>query len=107
MFAPRDPLGMVLHEMVTGEIPYEGLGGRAGLPDFRVELERALRPASDFIPGRRRWPIRALIAIDDFLSVSLALNPDDRFATRSVWLDAADVLHDQFRPRRRLGPLGR
>ena len=49
-------LSVVAYEMLTLEIPFDGLGGQAGLPNLVAEAEKSYRPPSGFVPRADRLP---------------------------------------------------
>ena len=86
-------LSVVGYEMLTLEIPFDGAGGRAGLPDLAKSFAGTFIPPSRLIAKPERLPEQSLQLLDELFVTSLALHPDDRFATRSQWLGAWDDLH--------------
>lgn len=86
-------LSVVAYEMLTLEIPYDGAGGRAGLPSVAGEFAETFVPLSRLIAEPNRLPQHSLALLDELFRISLALHPDGRFATRTEWLGAWDGLH--------------
>ncbi|TWU62646.1 Serine/threonine-protein kinase PknB [Crateriforma conspicua] len=81
-------LGVVLYEILTDKIPYDGYGGKIGtLPD-PVKSGSRLIPPSEISPEREKIPMRIWRPIDDLIAQSLAVDSDERFATSCEWLDA-------------------
>lgn len=80
-------LGVVLYEMLTDKIPYDGHGGKVGMLPDSVQSGSRLVPASDISPERDKLPKRIWRPIDELLNRSLAIKPDDRFETSGQWLD--------------------
>ncbi len=91
--ADQFSLSVVAYEMLTLEIPFDGTGGRAGLPDLARSLADTFIPPSRLIAEPHRLPEQALQLLDELFHGSLSLHPDGRFATRSQWLGAWDGLH--------------
>lgn len=85
---------VVAYELLTLDIPFDGLGGRAGLPTMRDLGQTLYLPPTRLMPEAARLPQASLGHIDDCLRVGLALQPDHRFGTRSEWLKAWDTAHD-------------
>jgi len=87
-------LGVVAYELLSLEIPYDGLGG--AVAENAGDIPYA---SADFAGGAatRTAPKRARELLDALLKTSLAVTPDRRFATRSEWLDAWDALHTACR----------
>ena len=100
-------LGVLGYELLTLDVPYDGVGGRAGLPNLRAAFAGKYRPPSSLIADRHRIPHAAVAALDRFFARCLALDPDARFENRTACLAAADSLAQEFRPGPRLGSVGR
>lgn len=81
-------LGVVLYEILTDRIPYDGHGGKVGMLPDPVKSGLQLVPASKISPEREKLPKRIWRPIDELLSRSLAICVDDRFETSSQWLDS-------------------
>lgn len=100
-------LGVLGYELLTLEIPFDGVGGRAGLPKLRDAFAGKYRPPSALSADRGRIPRAAAAGLDRFIARCLALDPIARFDNRTGCLAAVDALAQDFRPGPRLGPLGR
>ena len=100
-------LGVLGYELLTLEIPFDGIGGRAGLPHLRDAFAGKYRPPSQMIPDRDQIPREAVAALDRFFARCLALDPDGRFDNRTACLAAVDELAREYRPGSRLGSFGR
>ncbi|MBX3401601.1 MAG: hypothetical protein KF873_22960, partial [Gemmataceae bacterium] len=100
-------LGVLGYELLTLEIPFDGVGGRAGLPHLRESFAGKYRPPSNVIPDRDRIPWAAVAALDRFFARCLALDPNARFDNRTACLAAVDELAREYRPGSRLGSFGR
>lgn len=99
-------LGVLGYELLTLDIPYDGVGGRADLPNLRDAFAGKYRPPSARMPDRGRIPLAAVAALDQFFARCLALDPDERFDNRTACLAAVDGLAHEFRPGSRLGSFG-
>ena len=95
-------LATVAYELLNLELPYDGLGGRAvtiaGTRTSHFEL---------VLPSKHpsfRWKTtkRARRLTDAIFVNSLAIDPDQRFGTRSDWLSAWDTLHRELQKGTRL-----
>lgn len=96
-------LGVVAYELLSLEIPFEGLGGQAGLSPVACRTGGIYRPVSELLRGpSKNLPAAARKSLDDALQKSLALTPDDRFLTTRAWRNAWDRVYDQLRPGGRL-----
>lgn len=91
--ADQFSLSVVAYEMLTLQIPYDGAGGRAGLPSMARCMAESFVPPSRLVAAPNRLPEKALNILDELFGVSLSLHPDGRFATRTEWLGAWDRLH--------------
>ena len=100
-------LSVVLFELLTLDIPYDGAGGQAGLPENRDEFSGKYQPPSKFITDGHLLPAGCIPTLDRILAQGLALDPKSRFSDRNNWLRAMDELHFQFREGTRLGFFGR
>ena len=100
-------LSVVLFELLTLDIPYDGAGGQAGLPENRVEFSRKYQPPSRFITDGHLLPAGCVPLLDKILERGLALDPNARFSDRSDWLRAMDDMLYRFREGTRLGFFGR
>jgi serine/threonine protein kinase len=103
--ADQFAVSVVGYELFTGELPYEGLGGKAGLPGFKEACHGTLTPASRGTKDRGRMSSDIWKRIDDVLTTGLSLDPDQRFATRQPWLAAIDDIHARLRLKPELGPV--
>lgn len=87
-------MGVVLFEMLTGGLPYEGYGGNAGHPGFESVREN-YRPPSQLLGSDCQVPRKILKLLDEVVTKSLAVDPSCRYgstkmfaqALGNVWLD--------------------
>ena len=84
--------GVVLYEMLTMELPYCGLGGKAGLDEDRVALEKDHRPPSDLVAAAEKIPRAILNQVDEIVGRLLQLDANRRFGTTSDFCQAMDAL---------------
>ena len=97
--APQDfrsdifSLSVAAYELLTLEVPFDGLGGLAGLPNMSGHARTSYRSASEFLRQSDRLPREAVERLDRCLATGLALHPDERFGTSSDWLAAWDEVH--------------
>ena len=83
---------LILYQLLTGEIPYSGLGGQAGRPGYESEFCEGNPPVSAQSQAVRQLPSEFQRALDGLLARGLALAPEHRFQTTSAWLDAIEHL---------------
>ncbi len=96
-------LSVVFFELLTLDIPYDGAGGQAGLPENRAEFAEKHQPPSKFITDGHLLPAGCVSMLDKILERGLALDRNARFSDRSDWLRAMDELLYQLRDGTRLG----
>ncbi|MDZ4848523.1 MAG: protein kinase [Pirellulaceae bacterium] len=89
--------GVVLYEMLTLERPYKGLGGKAGLPEFRSDIEREYEPPSTKIDRSVSIPKKLLTELDLVVGRLLKLDSQNRFSTPNEFVKAMDRLVEHFR----------
>lgn len=90
-------LSVVWYEMLTLQIPYDGLGGRAGLAEYRPTFEAKLVPPSKLMANHDAYPIAIRERIDAAVCRGLALDADGRFPDRRSWLDELDGIRTALR----------
>jgi serine/threonine-protein kinase len=100
-------LSVVWYELLTGQVPYDGAGGKAGLEDMRAALANTLIPPSRILRRNGNVPQGLWKAMDGAVCRGLALTPNERFPQRRAWLDAFDEIHVEFRQRQKLGGINR
>lgn len=88
---------VVAYEMLTGKLPYGGIGGKAGWPDFRSGYEPLYKSPSTLCPLGHAVPRRIWNLIDEVVACGLALDPKKRFQGRSEWIDAVDDIQCEMR----------
>ncbi len=93
----------VCYEMLTATIPYDGLGGNAGLPEHRDEMESTLVPPSELSPDARRLAKAHWQRIDRLVCRGLALDADNRQSTADEWLNEWNETHSQIQQKPRRG----
>ena len=81
---------VVYFQMLTGRIPYDQIGGMAGVDGPRSDLP--FEPPSRIAPRADRTPRRIWKQIDEINRRGLQLEPLNRYANQSEWLDAIDEL---------------
>lgn len=87
----------VFYEMLTGQLPYDQMGGRAGLPRHREDFASAYQPPSDLVSSGGGVPRTAWEPIDRLCHTGLRLDPQGRFSGSRVWRDNADAAWDAVR----------
>jgi serine/threonine protein kinase len=84
---------VLFYELLTQQLPYDGLGGKAGRPEFATLAQHGLLLPSR-LPGRcQNLPRSLRDRIDRLCRIGLALDPNDRYAGGPEWLnDLFDVM---------------
>jgi serine/threonine-protein kinase len=98
-------LSVIAYEMLTLVLPYDGLGGQAGMPQWAAKTSSFYRDPSEIIPSPDRLPKQAVHLLDACVGRGLKLHPDQRFATSGEWRAAWDELHQSLQKGSRLSPL--
>lgn len=89
-------VGVIFYEMLTLTLPYQ-MGGKAGRREFAVQMAGKFTPPSRSNPAIQSLPKSVWQGIDRVAVKSLALNPDDRYATSQAWLDDLDAVDCEIR----------
>ena len=87
----------LFYELLTQEIPYEGLGGKAGRQEYRQQATQALIPPSAMSPACRQLPQSLQQHLDNVVLRGLALEPGARFPDRHAWLQELFETQARFR----------
>ena len=103
VLADQFSAAVLFYELVSGQLPYEGLGGRAGWLTYRDAFADKLVPPSELCQGDSTLPRAGWKLIDNATARSLSFAPEDRFPTTNAWRDAVDEVtrhlnHAQSRP---------
>ncbi len=98
-------LSVVAYELLTLEIPYDGLGGRAGTVECASHSQQIYTPPSKNLHRARHVPRHSIQLLDGYFESTLGLRPDDRYPTRDKWLSAVDELFASTKRRSRLSSL--
>lgn len=94
--ADQFSVSVVLYELLTLALPYDGLGGKAGRPEFASRMRDKLVPPSEVSPDRGKLPRHIWNSIDRLLHTGLQFEPDGRYPTPSAWLDEIDAVHAEI-----------
>lgn len=76
----------VFYLMLAGELPYAGLGGKAGHPQFRNAFESKCERPSDQCRDRASMPVDFWRRVDELVLKGLAFDPNQRFGDSRSWL---------------------
>lgn len=97
--ADQFSVSVLLYEMLTMEVPYGGLGGKAGRPEFVNGTGDALIPPSRVSPACGKLPQSLRDPLDRVVLRGLALRPEDRYPDRHLWLKDLSEVSARFRLR--------
>ena len=87
-------LAAVCYELLTLQVPYDGLGGRAGAAQCRLEGGSLYVPPSALSREASRLDRLIWKSIDTLLERALQLDPQRRFLSSPEWLAAWDSVND-------------
>ena len=84
---------VLFYELLTLDLPYQGLGGKAGMNDFHeTSLRNAFEPPSRKSPDRFRLPRSVWKRIDRVVERGMAIRPDARYPNAKAWLRDIDAI---------------
>jgi serine/threonine protein kinase len=84
---------MIYYEMLTNIMPYDPIGGGAGVAVAGRVPDNSLKPPSRVAPASSKTPRRLWKQIDRIALLGLDFYPDRRFQTTTDWRKALDRLH--------------
>ncbi len=90
-------VSVMLYQLLTGVIPYHGLGGQAGLKRFRGRFENEPTPPSQTSQAMNRLPKLLTRELDRVVLKGMRLKAESRYPTTSAWLDAIETLFLKFK----------
>lgn len=98
--ADQFSIAVILFRMLTGQLPYEQMGGKAGHAENRQEFEGTLELVSALSPQIRQLPDDLPLQIDELLKRALSLDPSRRFGTMRSFANALDRIFKQIESKR-------
>ncbi len=98
-------VSVLLFELLTQQLPYGGLGGKAGRPEFVTRAANTLVAPSKISPGCKKLPRSLRDRLDALVLRGLSLNPDDRYPDHCTWLNDWQELSARFRITPELPPI--
>lgn len=92
------------YQLLTGDVPYDKMGGKAGHPEFRDEFAETYVPPSQCCRDRRPLPPKVWTKIDRVITKGLSFDSKARYETDELWLDDLDDIDTDLnrRPRENL-----
>lgn len=103
--ADQFSVSMLFYEILTHQLPYGGLGGKAGRPEFVRQAAPSLQPPSETSQACRDLPRSLRQRIDALVLRGLALQPDQRFPDHHAWLNELFEVFARFRLTPELPPV--
>ena len=81
---------LLMYELLTLVVPYEGLGGKAGWSQHRDEMAGTLVPPSTLHKDFQFMTAAIRKGVDQVVLRGLSFSPTDRFPSNVAWLQALD-----------------
>ena len=98
-------VSVLLFELLTRQLPFGGLGGKAGRPDFIARAADTLIPPSQISSSCQQLPRSLRDRIDALVLRGLALTPEERYPDHNTWLNDWQELTARFRISPELPPI--
>ncbi len=95
----------LLFELLTLQLPYGGLGGKAGRPDFITRAVDTLVTPSQISASCKQLPRSLRDRLDVLVLCGLALRPNDRYPDHNTWLNHWKELSALFHITPELAPI--
>jgi serine/threonine protein kinase len=103
--ADQFSVSVLFFELLTLELPYGGLGGKAGRADLAARASDSLTPPSQISKTCRELPRSCRDSLDAIVLRGLALDPDQRYPNYSDWVGDLHELSARFRVISELPPV--
>ena len=98
-------VSVLLFELLTAQLPYGGLGGKAGRPEFIARAADTLVAPSQISSGCKQLPRSLGDRLDALVLRGLALKPDNRYPGHTTWLSDWKELSALFHITPELSPI--
>lgn len=96
-FADQFSVSVLFYELLTQQLPYGGLGGKAGRPEHIGRASDSLVAPSQISDNCRALPRSLRDGIDRVAMRGLALDPSQRYPDRHAWLNDLFEVYARFR----------
>ncbi len=90
-------VSVLFFELLTLQLPYGGLGGKAGRPESITRAADTLIPPGQISKTCQKLPRSLRDRLDALVVRSLALNPEERYPDHNTWLNDWQDLSARFR----------
>ena len=100
-------VSVVLYELLTGALPYDGMGGAAGWEEHRASFAEAYMAPSRAQRATGELPRGVWRQIDELVARGLQWDASERYATTGDWRSALDAVHAVLQSPPALGRWGR
>ena len=90
-------VSVLLFELLTLQLPYGGLGGKAGRPEIISRAADTLVPPSQISSSCQQLPRSLRDRLDALVLRGLALNPGERYPDHNSWINDWQELTARFR----------
>jgi serine/threonine protein kinase len=98
-------VSVLLFELLTQQLPYGGLGGKAGRSEFIARTADTLVTPSQISSSCKQLPRSLRDRLDALVLRGLSLNPNDRYPDHNTWLNDWQELIARFRITSELPPI--
>ncbi len=98
-------VSVLLFELLTQQLPYGGLGGKAGRSEFVARAADTLVAPSQISSCCKQLPRSLRDRLDALVLRGLALKPNDRYPDHNTWLNQWEELRALFRITPELPPI--
>jgi len=103
--ADQFSVSVLFFQLLTQQLPYGGLGGKAGRPEYIGRPQEALRPPSEVAAACRALPRSLREGIDRVALRGLTLAAHKRYPDRHAWLKDLFEVYARFRLAPELSPV--
>jgi serine/threonine protein kinase len=93
---------VIAYQLLTRQLPYDGVGGKAGRPEYGDAFVNKLVPPSQFNSQHELLPGDFWQSIDQIVLKNLSLNPNER-SGRDEWLQTLDAINARLKLQPQLG----